>query len=106
MLAARSEVLEMLEIEDDRWFGGLEDDSPKVRWIRRVYPRVDYTQAPWTVVILSQPSQSIHTSWEAETFRRQFRITCVLSWVLLLVGDTAEVISSSATTSSTEFDSI
>ena len=34
-LAARSEVLEMLD-----------DDSPKVKWMRRVYPRVDYTPAP------------------------------------------------------------
>ena len=51
-LAARSEVLEMLEVKDDvsnRWFGRLDDDSPKVKWMRRVYPRVDYTQAPWTV---------------------------------------------------------
>ena len=48
-LAARSEVLEMLEVVEDRWFGRLDDDSPKVKWMRRVYPRVDYTQAPWTV---------------------------------------------------------
>ena len=49
MLASRSEVLEMLEVKDGRWFGRLDDDSPKVKWMRRVYPRVDYTQAPWTV---------------------------------------------------------
>ena len=56
----------MLEVKEDRWFGGLDDDSPKVKWMRRVYPRVDYTQAPWTVVTLRQPSQSIHiTSREA-----------------------------------------
>ena len=36
-LAARSEGLEMLEVEEDRWFGRL-DDSPKVKWMRRVYP--------------------------------------------------------------------
>ena len=30
-LAARSEVLEMLEVEDGRWFGRLGDDSPKVK---------------------------------------------------------------------------
>ena len=49
-LAARSEVLEMLEVmEDSRWFGRLDDESPKVKWMRRVYPRVDYTQAPGTV---------------------------------------------------------
>ena len=48
-LAARSEVLEMLEVVEDRRFGRLDDDSPKVKWMRRVYPRVDYTQAPWTV---------------------------------------------------------
>ena len=62
---ARSEVLEMLEVKEDRWFGRLDDDSPKVEWMRRVYPRVDYTQAPWMVVMLRQPSQSIHTSREA-----------------------------------------
>ena len=65
MLAARSEVLEMLEVKDGGWFGRLDDDSPKVKWMRCVYPRVDYTQAPWTVVMLRQPSKSIHTSWEA-----------------------------------------
>ena len=48
-LAARSEVLEMLEVKEDTWFGRLDDDSPKVKWMRRVYPRVDYMQAPWTV---------------------------------------------------------
>ena len=48
-LAARSDVLEMLEVKDGRWFERLDDDSPKVKWMRRVYPRVDYTQAPWTV---------------------------------------------------------
>ena len=37
----------MLEIK--RWFGRLDDDSLKVKWMRRVCPRVDYTQAPWTV---------------------------------------------------------
>ena len=47
-LAVRSEVLEMLEVKDD--------DSPKVKWMRRVYSRVDYTQAPWTVFMLRQPS--------------------------------------------------
>ena len=44
-LAARPEVLEMLEGKDCRWFGRLEDDSPKVKWMRRVYPRVDYTSS-------------------------------------------------------------
>ena len=48
-LAARFEVLEMLEVKEDRWFGRLDDDSRKVKWMRRVYPRVDYTQGPWTV---------------------------------------------------------
>ena len=45
-------MLEMLEVKDGRWFGRLDDDSPKVKvkWMRRVYSRVDYTQAPWTVV--------------------------------------------------------
>ena len=39
----------MLEVKDGAWFGRLDDDSPKVKWIRRVYPRVDSPQAPWTV---------------------------------------------------------
>ena len=39
----------MLEVKKDRWFGRLDDDSLKVKWTRRVYPGVDYTQAPWTV---------------------------------------------------------
>ena len=55
-LEARSEVLEMLEVEENRWFGRHNDGSPNVKWMRRVYPRVDYTQAPWTAVILRQPS--------------------------------------------------
>ena len=42
-LAARSAVLEMLEVKEDRWFGRLDDDSAKVKWMWRVYPRVDYT---------------------------------------------------------------
>ena len=39
--------------------------TPKIKWMRRVYPRVDHTQAPWTVVMLRQPSQIIYTSREA-----------------------------------------
>ena len=42
-LAARSAVLEMLEVKEDRRFGRLEDDSTKVKWMWRVYLRVDYT---------------------------------------------------------------
>ena len=42
-------MLELLEVKDGRWFGRLDDDSPKVKWMRRVYPRVDYTPAPWMV---------------------------------------------------------
>ena len=49
----------MLQVKKDRWLGRLDDGSPKVKWIRHVYPRVDNTQAPWTVVMLGQPSQSI-----------------------------------------------
>ena len=36
-------------VKDGRWIGRLDDDSPEVKWIRRVYARVDYTQAPWKV---------------------------------------------------------
>ena len=32
-LEARSEVLEMLEVKKDRWFGRLDDDSLKVKWM-------------------------------------------------------------------------
>ena len=39
----RSAVLEMLEVNEDRRFGRLDDDSAKVKWMWRVYPRVDYT---------------------------------------------------------------
>ena len=42
-LAARSAVLEMLEVKEDRRFGRLDDDSAKVKWMWRVYLRVDYT---------------------------------------------------------------
>ena len=41
-LAARSAVLEMLEVKEDT-FGRLDGDSAKVKWMWRVYPRVDYT---------------------------------------------------------------
>ena len=54
----------MLEVKEDRWFVRL-DGSPKVKWMQRVYPRVDYAQAPWMVDMFRQPSQSIHTSREA-----------------------------------------
>ena len=64
------------------------------------------SQAPWTIVMLvRKPSQSIHTSTEAYTFRRRSRMPCVFSWPHLLVGDTVEVVSSSATSSSIEFAS-
>ena len=39
----------MLEVKGGRWFGRLDDDSPKVKWMQQVYPRVDYTQTPWTI---------------------------------------------------------
>ena len=64
------------------------------------------SQAPWTIVMLvRKPSQSIHTPRETYTFRRRSRMSCVFSWPPLLVGDTVEVVSSSATSSSTEFAS-
>ena len=96
-------MLEILEVKEDRWFGRLDDDFPKVKWMRRVCPRVDYTQAPWTVVMLRHSSQSIHTSREAYTFRRRFCIPYVSSWAPFLVGNTAEVVSSFAPTCNTEF---
>ena len=42
-LAARSAVLEMLEVKEGGRFGRLDDDSAKVKWMWRVYLRVDYT---------------------------------------------------------------
>ena len=66
---AWADVLEMLENKKHSWFEGLEDDSPKVKWTRRVYPQVHYTHVPWTVAPM-QPSQSIHTSMEDFIFRR------------------------------------
>ena len=42
-------MLEMLEVKEDRRFGRLDDDSAKVKWMWRVYFRVDYTYAPWAV---------------------------------------------------------
>ena len=58
------------------------------------------SQAPWTIVMLvRKPSQSIHTSRETYTFRRRSRMPCVFSWPALLVGNTVEVVSSSATSS-------
>ena len=62
-LAARSEALEMLEVKDGRWFERLDDDSPKAKWIRLAcIPELTTrrhrgrSQAPWTVVMLRQPS--------------------------------------------------
>ena len=37
-LEARSEVLQILEVKEDRWVGRLDNVSPKVKWMRRVYP--------------------------------------------------------------------
>ena len=99
----------MLEVKEDRWCGRLDGGSPNVKWMRRVYPRDDYTQAPWAVVMLRHQSQSIHTSRETYTFRQRFRIPYVFSRAPLLVGNTAEEVvqvSPFATTSSTEFDYI
>ena len=63
------------------------------------------SQAPWTIVMLvRKPSQSIHTSRETYTFRRRSRMPCVFSWPPLLVGNTVEVVSSSATSTTVCFD--
>ena len=94
----------MLEVKEDKWFGRFDDGSSKIKWMRRVCPRVDFAQAPWTVFMLRQSSQSIDTSREAYMFCRRFRIPCVFSWASLLVGNTAEVVSSFSATSSIEFD--
>ena len=48
----------MLEVKDGRWFGRLDEDSPKVKWMRRVYPRVDYTPAPWTLLCLGSRAKA------------------------------------------------
>ena len=94
-MAARSEVLEMLEVKDVKWFGRLDDDSPKVKWMRHVYPRVDYTQARGPLLCLGS---------RAKASTLEGRNPYDFSLAPLLVGDSAEVVSSSAT-SRTEFDS-
>ena len=109
-LAARSEVLEMLEVMEDRWLGRLDDDSPKVKRMRRVYLRVDYMQAPWTVAgtvngwLLCLGSRAKASTLHGR--RRRFVGSSVFHksfrGLSLLVGD-AEMVTSSA--SSTEFDS-
>ena len=66
---ARSEVLEMLEVNEDMWFGRLDDDFPKVKWMQRVYPRVDYTQAQWTVAGTVDGCYA----WAAEPNHPQFK---------------------------------
>ena len=43
VLLKRKERIEMLEVKEDRRFGRLDDDSAKVKWMWRVYPRVDNT---------------------------------------------------------------
>ena len=81
-----------------RWSSGWGACIPELTSRRR-----GRSQAPWTIVMLvRKPSQSIHTSRETYTFRRRSRMPCVFSWPPLLVGNTVEVVSSSAT-SSTEF---
>ena len=59
------------------------------------------SQASWTIVVMlvRKPSQSIHTSRETYTFRRRSRMPCVFLWPPLLVGNTVEVVSLSATSS-------
>ena len=42
-LAARSAVLEMLGVKEDRRSRSLGDDSAKVKWMWLVCPRVDHT---------------------------------------------------------------
>ena len=111
-MAVRSAVLEMLEVKEDRRFGRLDDDSAKVRWMGRAcIPELTTrryrgrSQAPWTIVMLiRKPSQNIHTSRETYTFRRRSRMPYAFSWPPLLVGNTVEVVLSSAT-STTEFAS-
>ena len=48
----------MLGVKEDRWFVRLDDDSPNVKWMWRVYPQVDYTQAPWKVVMLGSQAKA------------------------------------------------
>ena len=69
---ARSEVLEMLEVKEDMWFGRLDMMTPRrSSGCGACFPELATRRhrgrslAPWTVVMLRQPSQSIHTSREA-----------------------------------------
>ena len=79
-LVAESVVLEMLEDKEDSWFESYEGDSAKVKWMRRVHPRVDYAEAPWTVVTRQTSQSIIHTSRKAYTFRWRFCIPYAFLW--------------------------
>ena len=48
-LEARSEVLEILEVKGDSWFGRLDDGSPKVKWMRACIPELTTRRLklPW-----------------------------------------------------------
>ena len=90
-LAAWSLVLEVLEDGEDPRFKGPEDDAPKVVRMWHVYLRADYTQAPWTVM-LRHPNLNAHTSREAKTFCRRFRIPYVFFVELLQLVMLSEVL--------------
>ena len=104
-LAARPEVLEMLEVKEDRWFGRLGDDLPKVKWMRRVYPRVDYTQAPLMVVpCLGSRAKASILQGRHRRFADGSAFHMSFSGLLSLLV-TQQKWYHSAATSSTEFDS-
>ena len=94
-LEARFEVLEMLEVKEDRWFGRLDDGSPKVKWMRRVNPQVDHTQAPWTrLLYLASTLRGGHRRFAGgSVFHASFR-----GLVSFLVGHTEEALVSSFAT--------
>ena len=100
----------MLEVKDGRWFGRLDDDFPKVKWMRRVYPRVDYTHAPWTVAGTVDGCYA----WAAELKHPRFKggidiSPAVPHSICLFVGPSPcwrhSRSDSSSATSRTEFDS-
>ena len=89
---------ELLEVEDGRWFGRLACIPELIT--RRHRGR---SQAPWTVVMFGWAAELKHPHLKRGIdVSPTVPLPYVFSWALLLVGDTAEVVSSSATSRTVE----
>ena len=62
--------LVMKEMDTD---GDEDDNAPRAKFTRRVWPRPDYSSSAWAVM-LQCPALHNHKSAEAKTFRRRFRV--------------------------------